>query len=268
MSEGVSNGVKTWVAGQLNLFRLALSFMTRLPAGRLDYSPEKMHLALRYFPAVGWLLGLQLCGVFLLTEHLSGSTVAVVVCVVVSILLTGALHEDGLADTFDGFYGGFDTERKLTIMKDSRIGTYGSAALFSALALKITLLLELANNGQVISALLVAYPLSRAMAITHGQDLPYVSAPGKSKSDPLAKPMSTGNLIFTVICGALALLLFPLVSAIAVIISVVIARILLRLWMKKHIQGFTGDCLGAAQQFQELLIYFVLVACVTQGVGQ
>ena len=253
------------ILAEMNLLRLAVSFMTRLPVGNPDYSPEKMHRALRYFPATGWLLALLLCGLPVVLSAIVGVETAVVITVIVSLLLTGALHEDGLADTFDGFYGGLSSEQKLTIMKDSRIGTYGSGALFGALALKVTLLLQLADAGILLSALILAYPLSRAMAITHGQDLPYVTAPGKSKSDPLARPMSVTDLTVTLLSGAAALLLFPLWTAVAVIASVVIARMLLRRWMKKHIGGFTGDCLGAAQQLQELLIYFVLAASVLSG---
>ncbi|WP_028292475.1 adenosylcobinamide-GDP ribazoletransferase [Oceanobacter kriegii] len=263
----------------LNQILLALGFMTRLPVPhQLNYSADAMHRALVFFPLAGWVLAALLSLVWLVADGLFGSQVAVVVLVAASLLMTGALHEDGLADCFDGFYGGFETARKLEIMKDSRLGTYGTCALVLALLFKVVLLLQLAEQGLLILALIVAYPLSRALAITHAQDLEYVSAPGKSKSDPLAKPLSDAQLSGLLALGCSGVLVAALILCIAtgdwrgavwvsalvavfVLLACAVARGLLRHWMNKHIQGFTGDALGAAQQFQELLIYLVLLAC-------
>ncbi|WP_221794969.1 adenosylcobinamide-GDP ribazoletransferase [Oceanobacter mangrovi] len=257
---------------QLNRVRLALSFTTRLPVGQqLDYSPTEMHAALVYFPLAGLLLASLLSLLFLLAQPLAGIEVTAVLLLIASLLMTGALHEDGLADSFDGFYGGFETQRKLEIMKDSRIGTYGSAALLLALLLKLMLLIQLAQQQLLIPALLIGYSLSRALAVTHAQDLPYVSAPGKSKSDPLAKPLSLPLLACLLGFGLSGLLVamigwsLPVVVALVVLVAVVAVRWCLKHWMHKHIQGFTGDCLGAAQQFQELWIYIVLLAVANLG---
>lgn len=107
---------------ELNYFRLALGFFTRIPMGRsVHYRPEFMHSCTRYFPLVGWLLALLLIVLWQVTEAVLGPLIAVVIVMIASVLLTGALHEDGLADSCDGFWGGLTPERKIDIMKDSRI---------------------------------------------------------------------------------------------------------------------------------------------------
>jgi adenosylcobinamide-GDP ribazoletransferase len=254
----------TWLKYQLNLFLLALSFFSRLPmAKNIQYSPSKMRRASRYFPLVGWLLAIILIAIYVVVQPLVGITPALCLLIILSLLMTGALHEDGLADTFDGFFGGFTTERKLTIMKDSRIGTYGTCALVMTLLSKFVLLSALAEQGLLAMSLLVAYPLSRAMAISLVQDMPYLSnqVPSSgSKSEPLAKPFPTKELGVVVLTGAAASIFLPFLTAIYLLVGCIVLRYWLRFWMTKHINGYTGDCLGTAQQLQELLIYFIILS--------
>ena len=249
---------------EFNLFFLALGFFSRIPMPKkLDYNADNMHHCTRYFPVIGWLLGALLIAIYLLAEFLFGIPVAIFLLMLSSVMLTGALHEDGLADTCDGFWGGMEQVRKLDIMKDSRIGTYGSCALVLVLLGKFALLNQLATFNQLWLVLVIAYPLSRAMAISHVQDLPYVSHLGnvqKNKSDPLAKAMSKGHLIFVLTSGALGLVLLPVPMALVLILTLFITRYILKAWMRYHIQGFTGDVLGTAQQIQEMIIYLTLLA--------
>ena len=249
-----------------NLFLLALGFFSRLPMGSsVQYSPENMHQATRYFPMIGWLLAAILICLFQLLNSLLPVSVVVMLLLVASVLLTGALHEDGLADTCDGFWGGMTPERKIDIMKDSRIGTYGACGLLLALGLKYQLLLALAEHDVLILALCIAYPLSRALALSHVQDLPYVSDKGtvkKNKSDPLARPVSQLHLVVVLVSGAAGMLLLPFTTMILLAVTCAVWRALLKHWMQRHIGGFTGDVLGAAQQLQELMIYLVLVASI------
>lgn len=251
---------------EVNYFRLALGFFTRIPMGRtVQYQPEFMHTCTRYFALIGWLLALLLVALVYLATPIWGSTVAIALMMVASVLLTGALHEDGLADTCDGFWGGLTAERKIDIMKDSRIGTYGSCSLILALTLKFVLLQSLAQSEMLYLAIVLAYPLSRAMALTHVQDLPYVSGLGtvkKNKSDPLARPVSHKHLLFVIATGGIAALALPVSTILILALGVLLVRYLLRFIMQKHIGGFTGDVLGAAQQVQELSIYLILLAMV------
>lgn len=256
---------RSGAAAVLNRIRLALGFMTRLPVGQqLDYSPDLMHRSLPWFPLAGWVQALLLISLWALLQPLLGTPVTLVLMLISSLLLTGSLHEDGLADCFDGFYGGFDAERKLTIMKDSRLGTYGSGALLMSLMLRFCLWLELAAQGQLLLALLVACPWSRALAITHAQDLHYVSS-HNSKSDPLARPMTRPMLAHLLGLGAIGLLLLPWPVLLVVLVASALWRQFLKRWMYRHIGGFTGDSLGAAQQLQELMILTLLLAASTTG---
>jgi adenosylcobinamide-GDP ribazoletransferase len=257
---------------QLNLFLLALSFFSRLPMCKnVKYSPSRMRSASCYFPLVGWLLATILIAIYMMVQPLVGISPALCLLIILSLLMTGALHEDGLADTFDGFFGGQTKERKLAIMKDSCIGTYGICALVMAILSKLVLLSALAEQGVLAVSLLVAYPLSRAMAISLVQDMLYVSnhipnsgsnsgSKNGSKSADLAKPFSPKTLLFVLITGAAACVLLPLLTAVYMLVGCLLLRYWLRFWMSKHINGYTGDCLGTAQQLQELLIYFIILS--------
>ena len=116
---------------QLNLFWIAVAFFTRIPVpASVEFSQASLNRASRYFPAVGWLTGVLCAAALWLFMQVFPQDVAVVLSIAVSLLLTGCFHEDGLADSSDGMGGGWTREQKLSIMKDSRIGTYGAAALW------------------------------------------------------------------------------------------------------------------------------------------
>lgn len=242
---------------------LAMSFFTRIPVGhRVTYSNDAMHRAGAYFGLVGWILAALASVLAWFLMPLLPATVTVFLVVVASVLLTGAFHEDGLADTADAFGGGQNKDHKLVIMKDSRLGTYGVCALIGALCGKWLLLTSLAEQGELFSALFLAYPLSRAFALSHVQDLPYATetSSGKmAKSMPFATPYSVSAMAFLFISGGLTLLLLPLGTAALILVACVLLRLFLRHKMHKHVGGFTGDTLGAAQQLQELTIYLMLL---------
>ena len=133
---------------ELNLFYLALSFFTRIPVPKtLDYSDELLNRASRYFSLVGAVLAVLLTLVYLVATQFFSPAVAVLLVMLASLLLTGAFHEDGFADVCDGFGGGWTKERILTIMKDSRLGTFGVIGLISILGLKYLSLNELNSNS-------------------------------------------------------------------------------------------------------------------------
>jgi adenosylcobinamide-GDP ribazoletransferase len=245
---------------QLELFWLALGFFSRLPIPQsTPYSESRMNQAGRYFALVGLCLGALCAAVYWLAESALGSNVAVVVMMVFSLLLTGAFHEDGLTDMADGIGGGMTLEKRLTIMKDSRIGTYGASALVMALLGKYVLLTELALLTNVLLVIVAAYTLSRAVAASLIYDMPYVSDPDASKSKPLANQQSKSELAILAVSALVPLLWFDF-ELVAVIVGItVIFRIMFKHWLMKRIGGFTGDCLGGAQQTMELLIYMIVL---------
>ena len=264
---------------QLQLFLLALGFFSRIPiSSRVPYSSKRMNQAGRYFPLVGLLLG-ALCGaLFIGLTQLFSTDIAVFLSMLFSLLLTGCFHEDGLTDMVDGIGGGMTIERRLAIMKDSRIGTYGGSALFMALLGKFLLLSELSAGllskefvplsawqetaplAAVFLLWVIACTVSRAVAASLIFATPYVSDPQGSKSKPLAARQSKGELSFIIVSALLPCLLLKLPILCALIGSALIFRILFRRYLLARIGGFTGDCLGAAQQLMELLTYLLLLA--------
>ncbi len=251
---------------QLELFFLALGFFSRLPIPQnTPYSEERMNQAGRYFGLVGVVLG-SICALILtgLTLVLPAN-IAVFLMMVFSLLLTGAFHEDGLTDMADGIGGGMTLERRLTIMKDSRIGTYGAATLIMALLGKFLLLNELASSTMIISMLVVAYTLSRSVAATLIYDMPYVSDLDSSKSKPLANRQSSLDLSVLIATAVLATLLLPLGLAVSLLLTAVAFRMVFKSWLLKRLGGFTGDCLGAAQQLVELISYVIMLIWITHS---
>lgn len=246
---------------QYQLFMLALGFFSRIPMPKnIPYSEERMNQAGRYFALVGLLLGSLCAAVLWIAQLLFPSSVSIFIMMVFSLLLTGAFHEDGLTDMVDGIGGGMTIERRLTIMKDSRIGTYGASALVMVLLGKFVLLSDLIQFESILLFVVVAYTLSRAVAASLIYDMPYVSDTDTSKSKPLAQKQSRVELWVLLTTGLLPCLMLGLSTTVWLVAVVLTFRMLFKRWLTARIGGFTGDCLGAAQQITELLIYLTLIA--------
>ena len=254
----------------LRHYLLALQFFTRIPVtGRLavwvGYSPAMLNASAGHFPGVGWVVGVVGAGVLALALALLpagplGALVAAGLSTAATVWLTGAFHEDGLADTFDALGGGVTRERALEIMKDSRIGSYGSVALLLALALKLALLALLAQRGAgpAAAALIGAHVLSRAAPLVVMRLLPYVSDAGQAKSKPLAESVSGASLGTGVLWSIPAVaLVWQAQTAMNSIVSLalgVLALVFVLRLLRRRLQGFTGDTLGATQQLCELAL--------------
>jgi len=250
------------VKQQLNLFFLALGFFSRIPMPAwIEYSPANLNRASRYFTLVGWLLGGLVALIFLAADYLFSNSISLWLAMAFSLLLTGAFHEDGLADTADGFGGAFVREKKISIMKDSRIGTYGAAALVMALLGKYLLLIE---NAQIALSLLIAYALSRTVAASLVFDMRYVADDDGSKSKPLANNQSKTDLAILLATSLPVFLLLDWQKATLIILAMILVRYAAKWYFQKQIGGYTGDCLGAAQQISELVIYAVLLINLAQ----
>jgi adenosylcobinamide-GDP ribazoletransferase len=247
---------------QLNLFFLALGFFSRIPMPAwIEYSPVLLNRSSRYYTLVGWLLGALVAGLFLAASQLFSTSVSLWLAMVFSLLLTGVFHEDGLADTADGFGGSFLREKKLLIMKDSRIGSYGAAAMVMALLGKYVLLVE---SSDIALSLFIAYAMSRAVAASLVFDMRYVADDEGSKSKPLANNQSKTDLV--ILLGT-CLPVFALIhwqAALLIIAALILLRYATKFYFQKQIGGYTGDCLGAAQQISELGIYALLLVLSTK----
>ena len=240
---------------QYELFLIAIGFLTRIPIPKkTDFSEQKLNHASRYFPTVGWLVGIFSASIFFAFEIIFPKSISVIFSLLITILLTGAFHEDGLSDTADGLGGGWSKDQKLEIMKDSRIGTYGAIALWFALYLKFFFLKEIDNT---FAALLMAHPLSRSIATGLLYFLPYVRSDDTSHSKPLAQKQSNVDFFISQTTGSAAL--FLILSHALLLFGILIVFIIIwGWWLKKQLGGFTGDTLGATQQLSEILIYIAL----------
>ena len=241
---------------QLNLWWIAVAFFTRIPVpASVEFSQASLNRASRYFPAVGWLIGALCATALWLLMLVFPQDVAVLISIAISLLLTGCFHEDGLADTCDGLGGGWTREQKLSIMKDSRIGTYGAAALWVSLTLKFVVLSQLINP---VLALLVAHPLSRIIPTVFIAAMSYVSDADTSKAKPLAESGSGADTAIAIITGLTALIFInnPFIILLVLLVLAGVAYV----FLKRQIGGVTGDALGAVQQVGELAIYLSLLA--------
>ena len=249
-------------------FLLAVSFLTRVPVHfKQEIEDNALSEASGYFALVGLLLGFALAVIFGVASLILPPSVCVILTLALGILITGAFHEDGFADVWDGFGGGWTVSQKLSIMKDSRLGTYGASALILLLLLKFQLLSLLSDSStQVLCALVLGHTLSRAVATSIIGKLAYVQEDAQSKVKPVAMSLSSHAkdfLALTSLCVLFVLWLFTPLSLMSVIILVAVLFLTRQLcisWFKQQLGGYTGDCLGAAQQCCEIMIYLTLVA--------
>ena len=235
--------------GALAEIALAGEFLTRLPLGGMRaYSPERMARAPHWFALVGLAVGgLAACALAALAQVLP-MLVAVVMVLTATMVLTGALHEDGLADTLDGLGGGRSPERALEIMRDSRIGSYGTLALGAAAGLQGTALIS-QPLAQAMGALILAHALSRALmtlALAHD---PYLRAQGTGSG--LTAPLGRVGSLRLGAAAAAALLiagaLMPLAAILTACVCGLFAAAIWRNWVLRRLRGQTGDTLGGMQ---------------------
>lgn len=248
---------------ELGLFFIALGFFTRIPMPAwVHLDSEKLNQSSRYFGLIGVLVGGISAIVYLLGSALFPSGVAIVLAMVASVLTTGGFHEDGLADTADGFGGGWTLADKLAIMKDSRVGTYGVLALVFALLFKFVLLSEIALYAPdlVAVALIVSHCLSRVLAASLIYSESYVREEATSKSKPLAQSQTWVELSISLLSAVLVLWFAGIDSPLSLCLLLLVVRYLLILGFRQQIGGYTGDTLGAAQQVSELCIYLFILA--------
>lgn len=255
---------------ELRIFFTALMFYTRIPCPKnIDHSPEYINKATRYFPLVGSIVGALSFLVFWLSALWFDTNTAILFSLMAGILITGAFHEDGLADTFDGFGGGWSKARILEIMKDSRIGTYGVIALIFLFALKYLafrqlLLLTEKTELTHIACLFVSYhTLARFSAVNLVFTSQYSREDESSKARPIARAHGYREIMGAYFFGLLPLMaicLFHLKYAL-VLIPLLLLVLFSKKYFEKWIHGYTGDCLGAVEQLAEciiLLSYVVL----------
>lgn len=247
---------------QFNLFLTAVMFYTRIPVPHsLGFSNERLNRSTRYFPLIGWLVGGIGAVVFYGLNLLLPVAVAVFLSMVATIFATGAFHEDGFADFCDGFGGGYTREKIFTIMKDSRIGTYGSVGLIGMLGTKF-LALQAFPPQTIPLILLAGHAFSRLMPVLIIFTSWYAREDELSKTKPIGKRGKNSDLVLAVLFALLPMALLPWqLMAVALPLSLVIT-FLFKKYIERKLGGYTGDCLGALQQIIEVVFYLSLLAIV------
>jgi adenosylcobinamide-GDP ribazoletransferase len=257
-------------------YLLAVQFFTRIPVtGRLaawvGFSPQMLRASAAHFPGVGWLVGalVTLLHVLLFKGLPEGGYSPLVLAALgtaFGLLLTGAFHEDGLADVADGLGGSYQRERALDIMKDSRVGAFGAIAIAMVLLTKVALVAELASLGMLTLAAVpfLGHVVSRTWPLLTIRLLPHVGDTASSKSKPLADQISMAALVVALLWCVLAFVLVAWLLDGGIFLTAGMAGAvgcsgLAFAWMhrmfSRRLQGFTGDCLGATQQICELAFY-------------
>lgn len=232
---------------------VAVQFLTRVPLSRRVVETEELARAVAFFPLVGALVGAGIAGVTFAVTPLLGLDVAIVAGLIFGALLTGAFHEDGLADACDGLGGGFTRERALEIMRDSRIGSYGAVALVLLYAARFALFRTLGATALLL-VLPAASALGRAAGVALMAWLPNARGEGvamdfdkaaASRRTPYVIAMATPLILAALLCG---------LSSVLLVGAAVIVTLGAGLYLRRRLGGVTGDCLGAANVITEVAV--------------
>jgi adenosylcobinamide-GDP ribazoletransferase len=246
------------VLQEVRLLLTAVQYFTRVPVPAwVGHSSTQLNGATRYFPAVGLAVGALAAATVWAFSIVFPPLLTVILSTAVSIALTGAFHEDGLADTIDGLGGGFTRERALEIMKDSRIGTFGTLALILVIGAKVAALAAMPTAG-VIAALIAGHALSRWCAVLLVWRLPYVRSDDSTRAKPVVERIATADILTSSLFGLAPLVLCG-VRAISGVIAALLVVVYLGRWYARRLGGYTGDTLGATQQLTELTFYLALL---------
>lgn len=250
---------------QWNLFLTAIMFYTRIPVSKnIEYSENLLNKSTRYFPLIGWIVGGFGAIIFYTCQFIFPLSISVILSMISTILLTGAFHEDGLADSCDAFGGGWTKERILEIMKDSRIGTYGTVGLILILLIKYFSLTSVYIE-QIPFVIFAAHALSRYSATGMIFFSEYARDDAKSKSKPIGQNISSTDFFISLIFGSTPLFLLSLLYSywyMLIILTCIPIIYFLKRYFEKWIGGFTGDGLGATQQVSEIVFYlsFIIIS--------
>jgi adenosylcobinamide-GDP ribazoletransferase len=254
---------------ELRLFLTACQFFTRLPVPAwVGWSPQQLNASARYFPAVGALVGAFQAAVLWAALRAWPAGIAVGLALLAGVLLTGAFHEDGLADSCDGLGGGDGVERVLAIMKDSRVGSYAVIGLLLVLGLKWQLLCAATQSQTALSlalALVSGHALSRFVVLILMARLPYLREDAQAKSKPIAQGMAAGPLAFAAGVALLPWLALGAVDGLARTwwaagLAPLLVAVLATRYLRQRLGGYVGDVLGATQQLAELVFWLAWMA--------
>ncbi|WP_069109399.1 adenosylcobinamide-GDP ribazoletransferase [Jiangella alba] len=249
----------------IGALRAAVGFLTRIPVGPAPFSGPALDRAGAWFPLVGVVVGGAGLGVWWVADGLAGPLVGAVAAVLVTVIVTGALHEDGLADTADGLWGGATRERRLEIMRDSRLGTYGALALAGDLLLRVALLATVGAGSDAfadVARLLVAgHVIGRAAPLVLAAWLP------PARTDGQGRRLGRLGVVDSLVAAATVLVVAVLTAgwwAPVLLAAAAVPVLGLRRAARRRIGGVTGDVLGAAVALTTLAVAIAVAALVQE----
>lgn len=247
---------QTMLKQAFNRYLVAQMFLTRVPTpATVKWSEDELAASTPYFPAVGIVVGLVASSAYFIGYIGWGPNLAALFAIAAGILATGAFHEDGLADSADGIGGSFDIEKKLAIMRDSRVGTYGSVALILVVLAKV-LVLTPVEAIRVPAILITAHVVARWSSLPMIYDNNYVREQGSGK--PFAATVTRHRLIAASVFTLLCVIVCVQLQAVSVILIAILAVLVSRWYLHRKLGGITGDVLGAVNSITELLVYMIL----------
>ncbi len=246
------------------LFFSAVRLLTRFPAPHsVDHSAEPLDAATRYYPLVGVVIGVIGGTVYWVAALVLEPVIAVLLSTAVTALCTGAFHEDGLADMFDGIGGGYTRERALEIMRDSRIGSFGALALIIVLATKVATLASMSVDLAFMT-IICGHTVSRTSSVLTIATSRY--ARDGDVNAYAASSISSIGLTIAILTGVAALVALAWLdaasTAVGALIGATLGHLGIRCFYQRRIGGYTGDCLGATQQITEVGTYVGIITVV------
>ena len=245
------------IRSEWDLLRLSLLFYTRIPVGHVEYHEERMGESFRYFPLLGAIVGAVMAGIYALAGYYLPNAVAAVMSVIVGLVVTGGMHEDGLSDYCDAFGGYHDRDTTLRIMKDSSTGVYGILGLVMLLMSRVVLLSYIPYEtaiGTIVAMAVVArwMPILVMRLSTYAR-----KSDEASKATHLRQVVTTKTLLIAAVWALLALLLLPWQAAVVAPVLMIGQSLLIMRISNKRIGGHTGDVLGAIECLAELMLLLV-----------
>lgn len=239
---------------------IALGFYTRYPVPAITFDSSEFAKSVVFLPLVGLLVAVPLVVFGIFAQKWLPYSLVVTFIIGFSIFLTGALHEDGLGDFFDGFWGGFTREKTLEIMKDSRVGIFGLLAVIGVLTLRFQILVHL-EPMRMLSTVFIGQVMSRTLILPYFLWLPYARPQKTVAASLVDKPPDKRAVMMAILLGLASLFPLGLNRALLLLCTSMALMFMLGLWWKHRIGGYTGDCLGAAQQLQLVLIDLIVLLC-------
>jgi adenosylcobinamide-GDP ribazoletransferase len=238
----------------INELLLAFQFMTRIPISGLPREPRALARAAKFFPVVGLAIGLVAVAIQRVLVARVQPQLLALVLIIYLVLVTGALHEDGLADAADGFGGGWTKEKILTIMRDSRIGSFGAVAVTLSLLSRF-ILISNTSPARIPGFLVASSVLCRWTALPLSFWLPY-ARDDQGLGGAVAGRMPLGSLLWGTALAVLSVVAALGVGSVLPWVITLLITAASGLYFRRHIQGVTGDCFGATNQIAEIAIYF------------